>query len=72
MAFHRLSLGCGHVEYTELDRILKDLRFDTIYVKGVQNTKIINEILLYYVPHGNRGNHAIRVVIMISIETMVI
>jgi phosphoglucomutase len=45
--YHGLPIEYGDVEYEEIERILNSLKFDTIYVKGEQKQKMINE----FIPH---------------------
>jgi len=43
--YHQLSLGCGDVEYSQIDRILKSLHFKCVYVKGAEKRKIIQDFI---------------------------
>jgi len=47
--YHQLSLDCGDVEYTEIERILKSLHFECIYVKGEEKRQIIQD----FIPEAN-------------------
>jgi len=43
--YHQLSLECGDVEYSEVERILNSLNFTRIYVKGTQKREIIKKFI---------------------------
>lgn len=43
--YHQLSLDCGDVEYSEIERILKSLNFECIYVKGEEKRMIIQDFI---------------------------
>lgn len=43
--YHQLSLDCGDVEYSELERIFNSLTYSCIYVKGEQKQKMIQNYL---------------------------
>lgn len=38
-------MDCGDVQYSEIDRILKSLNFECIYVKGEEKREIIKAFL---------------------------
>ncbi|KAE9522469.1 hypothetical protein AGLY_017130 [Aphis glycines] len=43
--YHQLSMDCGDVQYSEIDRILKSLHFECIYVKGEEKRQIIQDFI---------------------------
>jgi len=43
--YHQLSLDCGDVEYSQIERILKSLHFKCIYVKGEEKRQIIQDFI---------------------------
>jgi len=43
--YHQLSLDYGDAEYSEIDRILKSLNFECIYVKGEEKRAIIQDFI---------------------------
>lgn len=44
---HQLLISSGDVEYREVERILKSLRYDIIYVMGSYKQNIISKIIPY-------------------------
>lgn len=49
---HGLSLEYGDIEYGEIQKIFQSLKFDRIYVKGLQKQQIIEE----FMPHATVFN----------------
>lgn len=45
--YHGLTLDCGDVEYTEIEKIFQSIKYNTIYVKGLQKNTIISEFMPY-------------------------
>lgn len=43
--YHQLSMHCGDVEYAEIERILKSLQFQRVYVKGEQKVQIVKRFI---------------------------
>ncbi|KAF0753147.1 Uncharacterized protein FWK35_00012979 [Aphis craccivora] len=43
--YHQLSLDCGDVEYSEIERILKSLNFECMYVKAEEKRAIIQDFI---------------------------
>jgi len=43
--YHQLSLDCGDVDYSEIEKILKSLHFECIYVKGEEKRQIIQDFI---------------------------
>jgi len=50
--YHGLSPDYGDVEYEEIHNIFQSLKFNRIYVKGLQKQQIINE----FMPHATVFN----------------
>jgi hypothetical protein len=43
--YHQLSSDCGDVQYSEIEKILKSLHFECIYVKGEEKRQIIQDFI---------------------------